>query len=171
MWTCPWTCVHGYKIIINLLSLAKYVICKGEFIMGRIPPVQIDWGLGCNEELCSILLECKEDNPDSGINYDSIIGRIKKYGRVKEDSNGEYDSLYLYEREASDIIYALLYNTISLSVAVDCRTEALSEYKSICKDLIDICECYEDECNNYKEYIEQHIKQSEVKGQGEADTP
>lgn len=135
--------------------------------MGRIPPVQIDWGLGCNKELCDILVECKKDNPDSGINYDAIIGRIEKYGRVKEDSDGEYDSLYLYEREASDIIYALLYNTISLHITIDSRTEYLRKYKSICDDLIVTCENYKDKCNSYKQYIEQ----SEVKGQGEADTP
>lgn len=87
--------------------------------MGRIPPVKIDWGLGFNEELCKVLEECKKDVPEYERDFDIIIGHIKAYGRVKEDANGEYDSLYLFEREAADIIYGLIHHDVARELHVD----------------------------------------------------
>ena len=86
-----------------------------------IPPVQIDWGTGFNEELCKFLEDFKNERPsyndptsDNFIDVDKAIQTIKKYGRVKEDKDGAYDSLYMFEKEAAIIIRILTYHMVDL---------------------------------------------------------
>ena len=78
--------------------------------MSRIPPVKIEWGQGANKELIRFLKDFQAEEPDIGVPYEALIKKIENYGREKIGYNGKpYDTLYLYEQEASDIIYSLVY--------------------------------------------------------------
>jgi hypothetical protein len=109
--------------------------------MGRnVPPVKVDWGLGCNKELCEVLKQCKEEYPDSGISHDTLIAKIEKYGHVAEDNNGKYDLLYLYEWEASQIIYALIYHILSLEVTLKHEKQFTEALKSVLENQTQLIE-------------------------------
>ena len=119
--------------------------------MGRIPPVQCEWGHGWNGELIHMLNKFIEENPehsDDVADAKRIIDNIERYGR----SNDDGESFYMFEREAADLIYLLLALNTCQEITLRVRTEYFDKFQS------DVFDEFEDVVTKYQEIIDKYQK-------------
>ena len=129
--------------------------------MGRIPPVQCEWGHGWNEELIHMLNKFIDYNSKDEHDVASakrIIDNIEHYGR----SNDDGETFYMFEREAANLVYLLLVlNTcqeIKLQVQTKCLDELLDKYAKQERELKTTLELYE----KYKALVTQYEETSKT---------
>ncbi len=129
--------------------------------MGRIPPVQCEWGHGWNDELIHMLdkfIEENSEHPADVADAKKIKDNVKRFGR----SNNDGESFYMFEREAADLIFLLLkLNTcqeINLRVQTEYFNKFLSKVLDESADVVaknkEIVDKYKQDMAKYQETID-----------------